>query len=38
MERTVDLIAKLVMLSSLKIMTPVRRSALKLVRDLREQA
>lgn len=36
MERTVDLIAKLVTLSSLKIMSPVRRSALKLVKDLRE--
>ena len=35
MERTVDLIAKLVTLSSMKLMTPLRRSTLKLLRDLR---
>ena len=36
MERTVGLIAKLVSLASLKIMSRVRRSALKLVKELRE--
>jgi AcrR family transcriptional regulator len=35
MERTSDLVAKLVSVSSMKLMTPLRRSTLKLLRDLR---
>jgi hypothetical protein len=38
MERTVDLIVKLVALSSMKLMGPVRRSTLKLLQELREAA
>ena len=38
MERTVDLIAKLIALSSLKVMAPVRRSTLKLLREIRDVA